>query len=221
MCEHLDPRSIYNFALAHHHFTQFIDDKHIWVRVMMTDNWSYSNEAFLFMNQFVSKVKHISFKQSGSILVSLPSYPQGAVSKMTILWSVSIDSDVFTHGYFVQHVPHLHTLRLLRCPNFDIETLVEALQCVRRHKTLCTLDLSSVPNVSSFNKWLICSMCPNLQEALSNAIMGDFVALQCFLDCPKMVIFDCWPLGCTKNKWVELQNKYCHIQFGSRILSTL
>ncbi len=221
VCTHLDPRSILSLTAAHRHFNQFVDDKQIWVRIMMAENWSFTNETFAFMHPFLSKVKHISFRHSGSMVPNLSSYLQGAVSKMVNLRSLSIESDVFTQGFFVQCVPHLHTLHFLCCPNFDVETLVEALQRIRRSKSLMTIDLSGVPNVSSFNKWLICSICPNLEEGLSNAVMGDFVTLQCFLDCPKLVTFDCWPLRCTKNKWVELRRKYAHITFGPCVRSSL
>ncbi len=121
----------------------------------------------------------------------------------------------------MQVLPKLETLLLLECPHFDIDTLVDALQRMKRCKSLQRLDLSGVPGVSSLNKWQVCSLCPNLEDAASNAMMGDFVAEQCLLDCPKLKRFDCWPLACTKLKWAQLRTCFVRVQFGKRIVASM
>ncbi len=153
----------------------------------MDSNWCFTNETFWSLAEFAPKVEAVSYKHTGSVQQAhVASLPQGSLCKMINLRSLSVQSAAFTQGYFIQLLPQLHTLRLLDCPNFDVETLVEALQRLRRSKSLTTLDISGVPRVSSFNKWLLCSLCPNLQKAVSNAVMGDFIAEQCFMDCEKL-----------------------------------
>ncbi len=222
VCTHLDPRSIFNLGKAHVYLRKFIDDKQIWKCVTMHSNWSFTNATFLAMIPFAPKVEHISLKHTGSVqqphVVSLP---QGILTKMVNLRSLSVESGAFTQGYFVQLLPKLHTLRLLNCPNFDVDTLVEVLQRLRCSKSLHIVDVSGVPNVASFNVWQICSLCLNLQEAVTNAVMGDFVAEQCLLDCPNLKHFDCCPLRCTQHKWADLCKCFPNVHFGSRICSTL
>ncbi len=202
VCKHLDPRSIFNLATAHQHFWAFIDDKQIWVRVQMHGNWCFTNATFLSLIPFAPKVEEVSFKHTGfAQQPHVTSLPQGIVCKMPNLRVLAVQSASFTQGYFVQLLPKLETLLLLECPNFDIDTLVDALQHMKHCKSLHKLDLSGVPGVSSLNKWQVCSLCPNLEDVASNAMMGDFVAEQCLLDCPQLQRFDCWPLACTKLKW--------------------
>ncbi len=221
VCKHLDPRSVFNLAAAHQRFQGFVDNNKIWFSVQMHTSWCFNNETLLAMGQFAHKIQHISFKCTGAVQAHVQSLPQGLLCKMPNLLTLSVASAAFTHGYFMQMLPKLHTLHLLHCPNFDIETLVEALQCVRQHKSMRSLNLCGVPKVSSFNKWQICSLCPNLIEAQSNAVMGDFIAEQCFIDCPQLTKFDCVPLGCTHKKWQELRSRFPHIIFGHRIGSQL
>ncbi len=220
VCVHLDARSVFNLACAHHYFSRFVNDKKIWVRVQMHNDWSFTKDTFFAMSQFSKKIESLSFKHSSSI-PQLPSLPQGILYKMPNLRVLSVQSPAFTQGFFVQVLPHLRTLQLLDCQNFDIETLVEALQRLKRSKTLCILDLSGVPQVTSFNIWEICSLCPNIEEVTSKVVMGDFVAEQCFLDCPNLKKFDCWPLACTKHKWRQLHTRFAHITFGTRIVDSL
>ncbi len=123
---HLDPRSLFNLATAHQHFRGFIDNKKIWFSVAMHTNWCFNNETLLAMGQFVHKVQHISFRRTGIVQAHVQSLPQGLLSKMPNLLTLSVESPAFTHGYFMQMLPNLHTLQLLQCPNFDIDTLVEA-----------------------------------------------------------------------------------------------
>ena len=130
-------------------------------------------------------------------------------------------SPAFVQGYFVQLVPHLRSLLLLDCPNFDVDTLIEGLQRVKRHKMITVMDLTGVPSVASFHVWQICSLCPNLQEAYSQAVMGDFVAEQCFLDCEKINKFNCWPLAHTAKQWVQLRKHYPQVAFGEHICSLI
>lgn len=188
----------------------------------MDNNWCFTNETFLSLIDFAPKVEAVSFKHTGSVQQGhVASLPQGIVGKMFNLQSICVQSAAFTQGYFVQSLPQLHTLCFLNCPNFDVETLLEALQRLRRSKSLRTLDLSGVPMVSSFNKWKLCSLCPNLQRAVSNAVMGDFVAELCLLDCDQLKYFDCWPLQCTKSKWIQLCRCFPHVTFGRRVCATI
>ncbi len=221
ICMHLNPRSIFNFAKAHQYFNGYIDDTLIWLCISMESNWSFTNKAMLAMTPFAQKVQHMVLKCTNSVPLHLQSLPQGFMCKMLNLRTLSVQSPAFTQGYFVQRIPKLRSLLLLDCPNFDIDTLIEALQRVKRHKCLTVLDLSGVPRVMSLNKWQICSLCPNLQEAVSNAVMGDFIAKQCFLDCGNLRKFDCWPLLSIRTKWVQLRMRYAHLAFGNRICSSL
>ncbi len=221
---YLDPRSIFSLATAHQHFGRFVDDKQIWARVQMHDNWCFENNTFLAMIQFCPKIEQISFKHTGFARAQpqpVPSMAQGILGRMTNLCFLSVRSPAFTHGFFLQLLLHLHTLLLLDCPNLDVDTIVEALQRMRQSKSLRRLDLSGVQSVSSFNKWQICSLCPNLQQARSNAVMGDYIAEQCFLDCPLLTHFDCWPLGLTKENWANLVHHYPRVMFGECIKATL
>ena len=140
---------------------------------------------------------------------------------MSNLHTLCVDSPAFTQGYFVQLLPKLETLRLLNCLNFDVDTLIEGLQRVKRHKRLTALDLSGVPCVSSMNMWQICSLCPNLEEASSKAIMSNFIAEQCFLDCPNLKKFDCWPLQSAVVGWQQLRTRFPRVTFGNRIITSL
>ncbi len=221
VARHLDPRSLFNLAAAHQRFQGFVDDKKIWFSVEMHTNWCFTNKTLLAIGQFAHKVQHISFRRTGSVQAHVQSLPQGLLCKMLKLVTLSIESPAFTHRYFMQLLPNLQSLQLVHCPNFDIDTLIEALQHIGRHKSLRSLNLCGVPSVSSFNKWQICSFCPNLQEVQSTALMGDFIAEQCFIDCPKLIKFDCWPLACTQNKWRQLRICFPHVIFGSRICSQL
>ncbi len=220
VCAHLDPCSIFNLAHAHHYFSGFINDKKIWERVQMHSDWSFTTDTFFAMSQFGNKIENLSLKHSASVQ-QLPSLPQGILCRMPNLRVLSVESPAFTQRYFVQLLPHLHTLRLLDCQNFDIETLVEALQRLKRSKTLLSLDLSGVPNVTSFNIWEICSLCPNIEQVVSKVVIGDFVAKQCFLDCPNLKKFDYWPLSCMTHKWRQLRTRYPQITFGNRIDESL
>ena len=129
VCMHLDPRSIFNLAAAHQYLRQFIDDRQIWMCVTMDSNWLFTNETFMLMVPFAPKVEHMSVNHTDTVQQNhVVSLPQGIISKMVNLHSLCVQSAVFTQGYFLQLMPKLHTLRLLNCPNFDMETLVEALQ---------------------------------------------------------------------------------------------
>ena len=221
VCKHLDPRSVLNLAAVHQHFRGFVDDKKIWFSVQMHTSWCFTNDTLIAMGQFAHKVQHISFKRTGAVQAHVQSLPQGLLCKMRNLITLSVESAAFTQGYFLQLLPNLQSLQLLHCPHFDIEILVEALQRVGRHKAMQHLNLCGVPRVSSLNKWQICSLCPNLQEAKSKAVMGDFIAEQCFIDCPHLTVFNCVPLPCTHNKWQELRIRFPRIAFGHQICSQL
>ncbi len=102
VCTHLDLRSIFNLAAAHQYLCQFIDDRQIWMHVTIDSNWSFTNETFLSMVPFAPKVEHMSVNHTGTVQQNhVVSLPQGIITKMVNLHSLSVQSTVFTQGYFL------------------------------------------------------------------------------------------------------------------------
>ncbi len=105
ICTFLDPRSVRNFAMAHQHFLGFVDDKHIWRSISLTNNWTYHNDTFIFLQQFAEKIESVRFDHTGRTATYIVTFAEGGLSRMINLCFLFVSSPYFEYCYFMWHPP--------------------------------------------------------------------------------------------------------------------
>ncbi len=146
-------------------------------------------------------------------------FPEAALSHMKNLVPLNVSSPCFSHTYFIRYTPLLEELWFTECLLFDIDIFVQQISHTKPQK-LQVLDLTGVPNVTSLHMWSITYACDNLRELYAPNRMSSFFGEQIFLNCQKLVIFDCLPLLGKEQEWRKLQSR-TDVKFGAKMRAAL
>ena len=220
ICTFLDPRSVHNFAMAHRHFSGFVDDKRIWRSISLTNNWTYHNDTFIFLQQFAEKIESVRFDHTGRTATYIVTFAEGGLSRMINLRFLFVSSPYFEYCYFMRHTPKVEVLLFRNCPQFDVDSFVTSVEA-RPAMMLHTLDLTGVSTVSSLDVWRFTTHMPNLRVLLLQCVMSDFFAQQIFYNCFKLVQFNCNPGPWCLEEWHLLKRNNPQIKCGPHLQARL